>query len=345
MNTEDEIKGLLDRAATLAAESLAPSTRQSYRSDWRSFERFCAAHDLESLPADPSTVAAWIAAESERLAPSSILRAIVSIGQAHILGGYRDPTKTPEVRSVRAGLIRVNRGRIPRQAKPIYYDDLRAMLTQTDRSIAGDRDRALLCLGWACGARRSEIVALNQEDLKKTDQGLLVTFRATKTGYRVVAIPYIEGPIDFAAQILSWVETRLHLSHSWSAVFPSFGKLGRCLFATPSARLQPRAVRDIVARYARLAGLVGNYTAHSLRRGLVSEAARQGVPSWAIQTVTGHKNADQVADYIGHARAFIDSPLRVIQSVHRTSPDPAPEMVREALRVLSRPRLPEPSQE
>lgn len=323
MTIEDDINALLNRAAALAAESLAPSTRQSYRSDWQSFERFCAAHELESLPAEPSTVAAWIAAESDRLAPSSILRAIVSIGQAHTLAGYSDPTKTSEVRTVRAGLLRVNRGRVPRQAKPIYYDDLRAMLAKTDRSIAGDRDRALLCLGWACGARRSEIVALNRDDIEETEQGLLVTFRAAKTGSRVVAIPFQDdAPIDFGSVILSWVDSRLDLSHSRD-VFPSFGKLGRCLFATPRARLQPRAVRDIVARYARLAGLAGNYTAHSLRRGLVSEAARHGVPSWAIQTITGHRNADQVAKYIGTARAFIDSPLHLIQSPARAPNHPA----------------------
>lgn len=318
----NDLPDLLHKAAELAAESLAPSTRASYASDLRAFSRFAVSQGLTCLPAEPGTVAAWIAHECDRLAPSSIVRAIVSIGRAHILAGLPDPTKSPEVRTVRAGLLRATRDRATKTATPIYYDDLARMLAQTDYSVGGLRDSALLCLGWACGARRAEIVSLDTSDITTTDDGLLCVFRNTKTGItRTVGIPKGEGNgIDFCAIIQRWLNRRLESG----ALFPSFGKLGRCFFAEPRSRLQPRAVRDIVARYAHRAKLVGNYTGHSLRRGLISESARRGVPAWAIQRVTGHVTVEQLYDYIGPARAFLDSPLVVIQSTAATATEVPP---------------------
>jgi len=42
--------------------------------------------------------------------------------------------------------------------------------------------------------------------------------------------------------------------------------------------LEPQAVRAIVKRRAALAGLKGDYSAHSLRSGFMTEAGRQNVP-------------------------------------------------------------------
>jgi hypothetical protein len=65
-------------------------------------------------------------------------------------------------------------------------------------SIAGDdpaalRDRALIALGMALAARRSELVALDVADLAWEDKGLRVTIRRSKTDQEgvgaVVAVP------------------------------------------------------------------------------------------------------------------------------------------------------------
>ena len=48
-------------------------------------------------------------------------------------------------------------------------------------SMRGLRDRALIILGFSLAARRSELAALEIEDLDVKDEGLLVTFRKSKT--------------------------------------------------------------------------------------------------------------------------------------------------------------------
>jgi site-specific recombinase XerC len=72
--------------------------------------------------------------------------------------------------------IRRTIGVSPTQKDPVLVDTLRALVEPMRRDDPGDvRDRALLCLGFASGCRRSELVALDVEDLSFGDDGLEVT--------------------------------------------------------------------------------------------------------------------------------------------------------------------------
>lgn len=321
----------LQAASELAESSLASSTRAAYAYDWIRFVDFCKTRHVEALPAEPSTIAAWIGHRAFHAAPSSIERSLVAIGFEHRRHGLDDPTRAPEVRQVRSGLARASRGRAQHKATPILFDDLRAMMKVCSIAAVGIRDRALLALGWTTGARRSEIVSLNVGDLYSSDDGYTVTFRVTKTGkQRVADIPRLDN--GFVDAIDRWLSR--YTREPSAPLFISMGKLGRHMwtFGNQRSRLQPRAVRDIVARYARLARLpAGNYTAHSLRRGVITELASRGVPAWAIQRMSGHASIEQLSEYVDSARIFLDSPLRCLEL------DAAP--------VKSLPEPPEPSQE
>ena len=50
-------------------------------------------------------------------------------------------------------------------------------------------------------------------------------------------------------------------------------------------------------RRAQLAGLEGNFGAHSLRGGFVTEAARQNVPLSDTMAMTGHRSIQTVMRY------------------------------------------------
>jgi len=64
---------------------------------------------------------------------------------------------------------------------PATADVLKQMLALCPDTLAGKRDRALLALGFAGAFRRSELVALQVEDLVETPDGLRVTIRRSKT--------------------------------------------------------------------------------------------------------------------------------------------------------------------
>ena len=55
--------------------------------------------------------------------------------------------------------------------------DIRRMLDALPDTLAGCRDRALLLVGFAGGFRRSELAALDIDDVLPTDDGLIVKLR------------------------------------------------------------------------------------------------------------------------------------------------------------------------
>ena len=61
--------------------------------------------------------------------------------------------------------------------------------------------------------------------------------------------------------------------------------------------LEPQAVRAIVKRRAALAGLEGDYSAHSLRSGFMTEAGRQNVPLGEAMALTGHRSVQTAIRY------------------------------------------------
>ena len=77
--------------------------------------------------------------------------------------------------------------------------------------------------------------------------------------------------------------------------------------------LSPSAVRDIVLARCGPAGIDGNYSAHSLRSGFVSEASHQSVSLADTMAMTGHRSAQSVLGYsrigqsIGKAAMLADS--------------------------------------
>jgi hypothetical protein len=76
-----------------------------------------------------------------------------------------------------------------------------AMLAVTPDTLAGKRDRALLSIGWAAALHRSELVALEVEDIEPATGEILLHIRRSKTDQeqhgQIVGIPD-GGTIDGA---------------------------------------------------------------------------------------------------------------------------------------------------
>jgi integrase len=87
------------------------------------------------------------------------------------------------------------------------------------------------------------------------------------------------------------------------------GALYRSL--SPQGRVKPCRLRDygvakIVKASARRAGLdPRDFSGHSLRVGLVTAAARAGVPERIIAEQTGHRDMNTLRRYIRRASCFV----------------------------------------
>ena len=302
------VERLLARASRYAEASLSPATRAAYERDFHTFADWCAAHAQQPLPAGPAAVAAFLAGEAEReFRPVTIARRAAAIAWVHRGHDQPNPCDSAAVQQVLAG-IRRQHGTAPRRrARPLELDPLAQLVEAIDTdTLAGLRDRALLLLGFAGALRRSELVALDVEDLDfDPGRGLLVTVRRSKTdqeqaGARV-AVPYARDATRCAVRALRrWLEAAgLHRG-------PVFRRMQRGARIGRS-RLSDQSVALIVKRRARTAGLPPELlSGHSLRAGYATSAARAGIEERKIANVNRHKNLPVLRSYIRAATAFDD---------------------------------------
>lgn len=171
---------------------------------------------------------------------------------------------------------------------------------------AGVRDRALLLLGFAGALRRSELVALDHDDLQITREGVIVTLRRSKTDQdglgRQIGIPSGSNPLTCPVRaVQAWLEIATI----------SEGPLFRAVHrqATISDRcLSGRSVALIVKRRAHLAGLdATTVSGHLLRAGLATSAAAAGVSERVIAEQTGHKSMTVLRTYIRVRSLFTEN--------------------------------------
>src|SRR5262249_32297738 len=104
--------------------------------------------------------------------------------------------------------IRRTIGVAPVRKKAATADIVIAM-APTAATLRDLRDRAIILLGFAGAFRRSELVALNVDDIEETAEGMLVTLRRSKTDQeglgRRVAIPRGEVACPVAA-LRAWLD-------------------------------------------------------------------------------------------------------------------------------------------
>ena len=292
----------LEQVREFIRASKAESTLRGYKSDWREFCAWSEGHGVCPLPAQPETVASYIAGCAERLKVGSIQRRLNAIAEAHKAVGLESPTSSGMVRNTLKGIKRTL-GTATLQKTAALTDDIRAMLEVTDTGLIGSRDRALILLGFAGAFRRSELVSLDVEDCGFGKDGLTVTLRRSKTDQdgqgRKIGIPYGSNPETCPVRLLqAWVE---QAALSVGPVFRSINRHGQ----VQAGRLSPADVARVVKKLAERAGLdATKYAGHSLRAGHATSAAIAGASERSIMNQTGHKSVQMVRRYIRDGNLF-----------------------------------------
>jgi site-specific recombinase XerD len=172
---------LEEAAGDFARASKSVATRRAYQSDAADFTSWCGTHGLEPLPANVSTVAAYLAGLAKAgLKASTITRRCAGIRYLHRMAGYDPPTSSEAIKAVLAGIRRTIGTSVTTKA-PATAEAIRAILQEMPSDLRGLRDRALLLLGFAGALRRSELVALNVSNLEETAEGFHIHIRRSKT--------------------------------------------------------------------------------------------------------------------------------------------------------------------
>lgn len=242
---------------------------------------------------DAALVAAGVKGKPGPLAFSTVSHRLAVLAKWHRLNDWASPADAPAVKTLlrEARKAQARQGVSVRKKTAVVLEPLQAMLATCTDGVRGVRDRALLLLAWSGGGRRrSEVVGLRIEDLRRLDADTwLYALGATKTDTGGVRREKpLQGP---AAQALA----------AWLAVAPAdHGPLFRRLYKggrVATTGLCGDQVARIVKRRAALAGLDGDWAAHSLRSGFVTEAGRQGVPLGEVMAMTEHRSVSTVMGY------------------------------------------------
>jgi site-specific recombinase XerC len=154
-------------------------------------------------------VAGFLADQADQgIRPSTMGRRVAAIRYAHRLAGRGVPTEDERVRSVVRGHRRAA-GTAPARKAPATAERIIAMALVPGDDLKAIRDRALLLLGFAGAFRRSELVALDVEELDETDAGLRVTTRRSKTDQegQGATIAIVKGLVACpVAALKNWLE-------------------------------------------------------------------------------------------------------------------------------------------
>ena len=167
---------------------IAPATKRAYRADLDHFRAWGA-----TIPATDALVAAYLADCAAVLKVSTLTRRLAAVSIAHDARDLPNPVRSPLVRATMRG-IRREHGAAQRQARPLLGEDLFVVLAAMGDRLKDLRDKALLLTGFAGGLRRSELVAINCDDLERVQQGVILAIRRSKTDQdgvgRKIGIPF-----------------------------------------------------------------------------------------------------------------------------------------------------------
>jgi integrase len=336
--------------AALIREAVPENTARAYQSRWRSFEAWCRDAGRVALPATAQTVAAYATylAVDRGLKATTADAHLTAIRAVHRGAGAVPPDGLTARKVVVAAQRReaARDGRYgPRKAVPVMASDLPAIVAGCDPETAtGLRDRAVVLLGFALLARRSELAALNISDVELVPgEGVAVTIRSSKTDQSargmVRRIHYASNePVCPGRAVLAWTSflaargvtagplfTRID---RWGNLGPAVG--GRYATArsgdTRDGRLRPQAIGAIVAALCQSAGLgadraaagasVGaaqtgerrRYSGHSLRRGGATSMLKAGAQPLNVSRHGRWSDGSRsFAGYVEEATGFGDA--------------------------------------
>jgi len=201
-------------------------------------------------------------------------------------------------------------GETRRKAAPITTDHLRGLI-DVMWSVTGERgvlERAMVLVGWACALRRSELVALDLDDVGVMGDGRIqITIRRSKEdqlaqGVVLSLVPEL-GALKLCpvAALREWLSIR-QPSVSSRALFwkPCWNRV------TVGRRACAWQFSNTVKEWVSSAGLSPGpggmtYSSHSLRAGFITSAVNASKPAPSVMARTRHSTVSGLFDYVRNA--------------------------------------------
>ncbi len=147
------------------------ATLKAWRCDWAVFWAYCEPRNLSPLPAAPETVAGFVLYCKEAgKKPATVRRYLSTIARFHRAAQLFNPCASEAVQMEVKGMTNEVSSR-QHQARGLGMAEIQAFLNSPGDNLPTTRERAMLCVAYDAMTRRSELIAIDVEDLKFLDDG------------------------------------------------------------------------------------------------------------------------------------------------------------------------------
>jgi site-specific recombinase XerD len=282
--------------------SKASNTLRAYKADYKDFAGFCVTSGFKAMPSEPKIITLYLTHLSKTCKFSTLKRRLASISVIHKLSGHYIDVKHPIIKENLMGIKRTF-GSFQKAKKPILINDLKLIINVIDKEKnekSRFKNKALILVGFSGGFRRSELVAIDYEDLDFVTEGVKIFVKRSKTDQSgegmTKGIPYFSN-IDYCpvTSLKKWIEK-------------SEIKSGKIF------NMSDKSVALTIKKYTAIAGLdPKKYSGHSLRSGFATSTAEMGAEERSIMAMTGHKTTQMVRRYIQEASLFKNNALNKIK--------------------------------
>jgi integrase/recombinase XerD len=266
---------------------LATNTVSAYRRDLSRYVEYCRSQGIADLDAvDESDVAAFLVALSvgdpdhRPLGPASVSRTLAAVRGLHRFAAGEGSTTRDVAHAVAPP-------RAPRRLpKALSRDEVEALLdaAAAHEGVFGVRDAALLELLYATGARISEVVGLDVDDLD-ADQAL-VRLRGKGGKERIV-------PVGTAAR--EAVEAYLVRGRPGLALRGSGSPA--LLLNRQGGRLSRQSAWTVLKTTSAAAGIRSEVSPHTLRHSFATHLLEGGADVRVVQELLGHASVTTTQIY------------------------------------------------
>lgn len=269
-------------------KGLASNTISAYRLDIEKFFHYLSTNQLSLEMVTPEQLTSYVAwlrgmGNTEfKIGESSIARNVISIrsyftylAKEHKFNNPSSNFKPPKIGK-----------RLP---KALTIDQVMSMLNIIGSDLISSRDKALVELLYATGARVSELINLNTLDISTVDTqaGATTTVKLKGKGGKERVVPI--GSFAVAAVNDYLVRSR-----------PTLLKVStqKALFLNQrGGRLSRQSAWNLVAKAAERAGLSDQVTPHSMRHSFATHLLDGGADIRVVQELLGHSSVTTTQIY------------------------------------------------
>lgn len=272
----------------------ADATIRGYKTDVSDYVDWCCGHGYQSFPAEPKALSQYLdSLAGKGLNPRTLERRLYAIRKFHGLMEMSDPTKASDVQLTFRRIKRASHAR-PQQAAALTRDHLDRILDGEPESPTDLRNRLIIALGFDLLARRSEIVALRDDDCSPAPGGAYsFLIRRSK------ADPFGAGRIAFcsprSARLLeAWWEWR-GTETSW-LFCPIYNdkSVDRALSGTTVRR----TVKQAMIELGKSNDEARRFSGHSMRVGAAQDLLKRGQDTAGIMRAGGWKSIKVLSRYL-----------------------------------------------